>query len=435
MYFLYSAVLVLACLLSSPLWLLAMLRHGKYRAGFGERLGFVPRHLTAGSGDGPRIWIHSVSVGEVLAATGLVQELRWRFPQGRIFVSTTTDTGQKLARTRFGADNVFFFPLDFPFAIRRYMEAVRPELIVLAETEFWPNFLRLARESGAAVAVVNARISDRSFPRYRRFRRLLTRVLEPVDLFLAQSREDARRLVAIGARDQHVQVCGNLKFDAQRPAEAAIVASLRAALASADASPVIVAGSTVEGEEPLVLEAFRAVLRQFPAAVLMLAPRHPERFPAVAALLASSGLHFRLRTRWTEADSLTGGVLLLDSIGELGSVYALADAAFIGGSLVSRGGHNILEPALQGVPILTGPHTENFRDIVALFREANALTVVADASALAGAIVHMTQSPNERQAMAERATGLLRQHAGATARTVDELEKLLAANRREPVTP
>lgn len=443
MYFLYSAVLVLACLLSAPLWLVAMLRHGKYRAGLGERLGRVSRHLvavtpTTSSEAGPCFWIHAVSVGEVLAVNGLIQELRRRFPQGRVFISTTTATGQKLARARFGEDNVFFFPLDFAFAIRPYLEAVRPELVVIAETEFWPNFLRLARESGALIAVVNARISDRSFPRYRRFRRLLSRVLGQVDLFLAQSQEDARRLVAIGAPAERVQISGNLKFDLKPPLEAAIVARLRAALIPTHASPVIVAGSTVEGEEPLVVEAFRLVLQQLPTAALVLAPRHPERFAGVAELLASSGLDFRRRSQWSEGDSLAGGVFLLDSIGELGAVYALADVAFVGGSLVARGGHNILEPAVHGVPVIAGPYTGNFRDIVALFRAANALTVVADSGALAAALIHLTLSASDCQAMAARANGVLQQHAGATSRTADELEKLLTARmkskgQRQPV--
>ena len=193
MYLIYSALLAAGLLVTLPYWLMQRLRHGKYRAGLSERLGRIPERLLVQPAR-PTIWVHAVSVGEVLAVSGLVDELKRRFPNYRIVISTTTDTGQKLARTRFGAENVFYFPLDFAFAIRPYLRLLRPELIVIAETELWPNFLRLGKASGARIAIVNARISDRSWPRYRRFQRLLARVLRQVDLFLTQTEEDARRL-------------------------------------------------------------------------------------------------------------------------------------------------------------------------------------------------------------------------------------------------
>jgi 3-deoxy-D-manno-octulosonic-acid transferase len=360
----------------------------------------------------------------------LADELKRRLPERPILISTTTAAGQKLARARFGEENVFFFPLDFAFAIRPYLKALRPELIVAAETEFWPNFLRLAHASGSSVAVVNARISDRSFPRYRRCRRLMARVLRHVDLFLAQSQEDVRRLLEIGASPERVQVAGNLKFDVAPPPEPAIFGSLRAALVRGEGFPVVVAGSTVEGEEPLVLAAFHELLRTYPHAVLILAPRHPERFVAVAELLASSRLTRWRRSQWRATEPVAGGVFLLDSIGELGAIYALADLAFVGGSLTPHGGHNILEPALHSTPVLVGSHTENFRDIVGLFRAAGALRTVADAEALAAELICLSANPEERRAMASRGAAVLRQHAGATAHTADELEKLLDADAR-----
>ena len=220
-YLLYSLVLALGMLVSLPYWLYQILRHGKYRRGLTERMGKVPaRVLTKESespdaGSQPRriIWIHAVSLGEVLAVSGLVEEMRRAFPRHRVVVSTTTDTGQELARKRFGAGNVFYFPMDFAFAIRPYLQALRPELVVLAETEFWPNFLRLASASGARIAVVNGRISDRSWPRYRRFQWALRRMLAHVNLFLVQTDEDSKRLQSIGADAERVQVTGNLKFD------------------------------------------------------------------------------------------------------------------------------------------------------------------------------------------------------------------------------
>src|SRR6202451_347198 len=217
MYLIYTALLAAGLLVSLPYWLMQRLRHGKYRAGLGERLGRIPRRLSA-QPTRPTIWIHAVSVGEVLAVNGLVLDLTKQFSRHRVVISTTTDTGQKLARTRFGAENVFYFPLDFAFAIRPYLRLLQPELVVIAETEFWPNFLRLAQASGARIAVVNARISNRSWSGYRRFRHFLARVLQQVDLFLTQTDEDARRLEEIGAPAERIHVTGNLKFDVHAPA-------------------------------------------------------------------------------------------------------------------------------------------------------------------------------------------------------------------------
>src|SRR5579864_8992322 len=242
-YFLYSLLLAAAMLLSLPYWLYQVLRHGKYRTGFPERLGRVPVRLMAENAHphGKRvIWVHAVSVGEVLAVSGLVEEMKARFPQHRVVVSTTTDTGQELARKRFGEQNVFYFPMDFAFAIRPYLRALQPELVLLAETEFWPNFLRLAHAGGVRIAVVNARISDRSWPNYRRFRWALRKMLVHVDLFLAQTQEDSARLQSIGADPQRVQVTGNLKFDISLPSTPPIVETLRQSLASEHAGPVLV---------------------------------------------------------------------------------------------------------------------------------------------------------------------------------------------------
>src|SRR6266478_2493613 len=326
MYMLYSALLAAGLLISLPYWMFGKRRHGKYREGLNERLGRVPSRLQGHIG--PAIWVHSVSVGEVLAVGELVGKLRRRFPGYRVMVSTTTATGQKLAKERFGEESVFYFPLDFGFAIQPYLTTLKPQLIVIAETEFWPNFLRLARNSGARIAVVNARISDRSWPGYRRVRRIgiLAAVLRNVNLFLAQSEEDARRLLDIGAPGERVQVSGNLKFDVAAPAPPAIVASLRSVFQQAGAGPVIVCGSTVEEEEGLLLLAFQNVLASHPRAVMILAPRHPERFGEVAQLLEHMGISYWRRSLWG-GDSIAGGVFLVDTIGELASLYALGDVA------------------------------------------------------------------------------------------------------------
>lgn len=427
-YLLYSFLLAVAMLLSLPYWLYQVLRHGKYGRGFSERMGTVPARLVSPSANSPArrvIWVHAVSVGEVLAVSGLIEEMRRRFPDRRIVVTTTTDTGQKLARKRFGDENVFYFPMDFAFAIRPYLRALRPELVVLAETEFWPNFLRLALAAGARIAVVNARISDYSWPRYLRFRWALRRMLAHIHLFLAQTAEDARRLQSIGAHAERVRVTGNLKFDVTQTSLPPIVESLRKALAAERAGPVLVYGSTVEGEEPLLLKAFENLRVEHPHAVLILAPRHPERFDQIAILLQQLGIPSVRRSRW-QGDPLAGGVLLVDSIGELSAFYALADVAFVGGSLVPRGGHNILEPAQHGVAIVVGNHTENFREIVSLFQSRDAVRIVSMAD-LPLTLMHLLAHDAERLAVGRRALETLQSQTGATARTLDALQSLLAA--------
>lgn len=424
MYLLYSALLAAGLVVSLPYWMFGRRRHGKYREGLGERLGKVPLRLRREAG--PVIWIHAVSVGEVLAVSKLAGELGRHFPQHRVMVSTTTSTGQKLAMKHFGEDNVFYFPLDFAFAIRPYFSVLQPKLIVLAETEFWPNFLRLAHRSGARVAVVNARISDRSWPGYRRVRRILADVLRNVDLFLAQTEEDASRLRDIGAATERVEVSGNLKFDVTAPAPPAIIASLRSAFLQAGAGPVVVCGSTVEDEERLLLRAFENVLVSRPRAVMILAPRHPERFGKVAQLLEQLGIRFWRRSLWS-GDPIAGGVFLVDTIGELASLYALGDVAFVGGSLVPRGGHNIIEPAQHGVPIMVGNHTENFRDIVNLFQSRDAVRVVGPAE-FPLVLMDLLSNESERTALGRRGAETLRSQMGATEKTVRALEQLLQSS-------
>jgi 3-deoxy-D-manno-octulosonic-acid transferase len=421
-YLFYSLALALGMLLSLPFWLYQILRHGKYRRGFSERTGRVPGRLRSASGQ-QVIWIHAVSVGEVLAVSGLVGQIRRYFPQCRVVVSTTTDTGQDLARKRFGEENVFYFPMDFAFAIRPYMRALRPELVVLAETEFWPNFLRIAHGSGARVAVVNARISDRSWPSYQRFRWALRRMLANVDLFLSQTEQDKARLESIGAAAGRVQVSGNLKFDVSLPTPPAIVETLRRSLAVEGAGPVLVCGSTVEDEEPPLLRAFENVRVSHPRAVMVLAPRHPERFEAVASLLQQMAILARRRSQW-QGEPLAGGVLLVDTIGELAALYALADVAFVGGSLVPRGGHNIIEPAQHGVAIVTGNHTENFRDIVGLFQSRDAVRIVGLAE-LPLVLMQLLDNDAERMGLGRRAKETILSQMGATSHTLEALQGLL----------
>jgi 3-deoxy-D-manno-octulosonic-acid transferase len=429
MYTFYSALLAFLLVLTLPYWLVQMMRHGKYRAGLRQRFGAVPPAL-ADRGGKPAIWVHAVSVGEVVASSAVVTGLRQKFPSHRVLVSTTTSTGQRLAAQRFGAENVFYFPLDFAFAIRPYLEALRPELVVVAETEFWPNFLRLAKRSGARIAVINCRISDRSLPGYKRFRlwlpRLLEKTLDNVDCFLAQTDEDEKRLIEIGAAETKVTLTGNLKFDVAPPPLPEIVASLREGFSRSGAEPVLVCGSTLEGEEGSLLSAFRNILANHPKAVMILAPRHPERFPEVTELVEKLGFRMWRRSLWS-GETLAGGVFLVDSIGELATLYSLATVAFVGGSLVPRGGHNILEPALYGVPIVTGNHYENFRDVVNFFASRNAVRIVGLAE-LPLVLMELIENADERTTLGRNAMVALESQRGATARTISALLQLMGVS-------
>ncbi|HEX3985825.1 MAG TPA: 3-deoxy-D-manno-octulosonic acid transferase [Acidobacteriaceae bacterium] len=413
----YSLALLLVVVVGAPWWLLRMATSGKYREGLGERLGRIPTRIRGSLTGAPAIWIHAVSVGEVLAASRLIEELTQRLADWQIVVSTTTRTGQKLARERFGAERVFYFPLDFAFAVRAWLRVLRPRLLVLAETEFWPRMLVECRRSGVEVTVVNARISDRSWPRYRRLARLWRPLLSRFSAVQAQTELDAQRLRGLGVRN--VRVGGNLKFDVRATQPAAVTERLRERLPPG--SRVLVCGSTLAGEEEMLLDAA-------PDGVLtILAPRHPERFDEVGQLLRRRGGPWVRRSEWMQSPAMLelGSVFLLDSVGELASVYSLAGAAFIGGSLIPAGGHNPLEPAQFGVPVMMGESYENFRGIVEALRAADAIRIVPRdhlRETLAGMFGDLALA----QAMGERGRQVFEREAGATARAVETVLEVLA---------
>ncbi len=426
--FFYNVALVTVLLAGSPWWLWRMATTEKYREGIKERLGRVRRGLTAWA-EGQRaagravIWLHAVSVGEVLAVSRLVSEIERVVPNHRVVISTTTRTGQGLARERFGAERVFYCPLDVPWAVRAYLKALRPALLVLAETEFWPNLLQGCFRRGIPVAVVNARISDRSWPRYQMLRRLWRPILGRLSRVLAQSETDAGRLRALGCRAEAVSVAGNLKFDVRVAHEAEVTRLLRPA-----AVRFLVAGSTLEGEEAALLEAWPRLLEGEPDLAMVMAPRHPERFGAVATLLDAAGVRWVRRSDWKkrapENPLRAGEILLLDTIGELASVYALASVAFVGGSLVPAGGHNPLEPAQFGVPIVMGPHYANFRAITEDLLAHEAVRIAAPGE-LFEVLRDLFRNGDERRAMGERARKVFEQQAGATGRCVEAIGEIL----------
>ena len=423
--FFYNLALLAVLAAGSSWWLWRMATTQKYREGLFERLGRV--RLFKGKGERPLIWVHAVSVGEVLAVTRLVKTLDAVLPEYFVAISTTTRTGQALARERFGSDRVFYCPLDLPWAVRAYLNALQPRLLILAETEFWPNLLHGCFRRGIPVAVVNARISDRSWPRYRFLRRLWQPILGRLSRVLAQSDTDAQRLKAIGCPPDRITVAGNLKFDVRAATEADATRQLKTL---ATGLKFIVAGSTLEGEESALLEAWPRLLEVDPQLVMVLAPRHPERFCAVAALLDRSGVEWVRRSDWSSNPAAPpkplqpGQIVLLDTIGELASVYSAAAVAFVGGSLFPTGGHNPLEPAQFGVPIVIGPHYANFRAITEELIAHDALRIAAKED-LAATLVELLRDSAAASAMGGRARLVFNQQAGATARCVDALRELL----------
>jgi 3-deoxy-D-manno-octulosonic-acid transferase len=419
-YVLYNVALGLFLVLGFPFFFLKALRTGKYLPTFWERMGRVPWSPHEASPE-RAIWMHAVSVGEVLSSRRLASALKKAFPGRRLVLSTTTLAGNAVARQNpSGWDELFCAPFDFPSPVRRALDALNPGLLVLVETEIWPNLIREARRRGTRIAVVNGRISPRSFTRYRKIRFFLRGVLSQVDVFLMQAQPHADRLISIGAPSERVFVTGNLKFDASEgPAPPEALARI-----IGRETPLIVAGSTLEGEEQMVLRAYRGILSSQPAARLVIAPRHPERFGAVASLVRAEGFSGARRTE-------VGGpgwdkVLVLDTIGELAQVYPLATLVFVGGSLVPRGGHNILEAAVAGKAVIVGPHMENFQEISDLFRENDALVQVSSAEALAAEMTALLGDEARRTRLGERARSLILENRGALEKTIEALRTLVA---------
>lgn len=427
---LYSVLMALVLLLTLPWWVRELRRGGKYREGLMERLGRVgERRLVAPDAAESVVWVHTVSLGEVLAATPMVHALRAARPDVRVVVSTTTRTGQAIARERFGAESVFYFPVDFAFAVRAWMRFWHPSLVVLVESELWPRFLIEAQRAGIRVAMVNARVSPRSWPKYWRMRAIWKPLLGQMALVHAQTEKDARRLWQLGA--EAATASGNLKYDVRVPEGGVLPQLLRAQL-PADV-PVVICGSTLAGEEALLLSALTSLASE---AIVVLAPRHPERFAEVAEQLKVDGRPWARLSAWRLAPQrvMPGTILLLDSVGELAATYALATVAVVGGGFLHSGGHNPLEPAALGRPILIGRGYANFEEIVAVLRVAGAVRV-AGADELATALETLLRDKAEAEAMGARAGAACAAHAGATLRAVRALTQLLppAATEKVPL--
>ncbi len=452
MYLLYGILFTAGVIVAAPYYLWRLRGNIASGAGWRERIGFLPKSLqqAARRPDSGSIWIHAVSVGETLAVAGLVRELKRRYPRRQVFMSHVTpagrQTGEKLLPSRSTAGTSapvagrFYLPLDWAGPVRRVIARVQPALLVIVETELWPNLIREAHRFGARVVVVNARLSDRSFRGYRRFALFMRRLLGPVDAVYAQTSRDAERFQLLGVPPDRIRTTGNLKFDGKPPALGPLPRLLGRAVKSAYRGPVMVAASTMPDEEKLVLTAWNEIRRDHPHALLILAPRHPARFESVSELLATEGIKFVRRTGLEPAEAdlecqiRSPEVLLLNTLGELAGIMDVADVVFVGGSLVPTGGHNLLEPAYWAKPILFGPHMDNFRDMAALFVEGRAAIRVGNASELAQQTLGLLADLELARLMGKRAKSLLEREAGATDRVLDHLRELFEVETETKVT-
>jgi 3-deoxy-D-manno-octulosonic-acid transferase len=414
MYALYSAVLGMGLLAYLPAFLVRRRRAG-YRRNLGQRLG----RLGEGLPPEPRCWVHAVSVGESAAAVPLVEGIRRRWPELGIVVSTITPTGARIVGERLAGTAVHrYFPIDLPGPVRRALDAARPRFFIAIETELWPNFLRALARRRIPAMIANGRISDRSFRRYRWVRGLMRRVLADVSVFAMQTDEDARRIIALGAPPSRVVVTGNLKSDLLPEAAGDDPAGWRARLHLGAGARLWIAGSTHRGEEAVVLDAFLRARNRCPELALLLAPRHPERAGEVEALIRERGLLAARRSR-LPADGAPGAVIILDTVGELAALYALAEIVFVGGSLVPIGGHNVLEPAMRGKPVLVGPHMSNFREGAELLQRSGGGLVVKDAPELERELARLLEDRDLARRMGDAAREAFAGRQGAVSATLD----------------
>jgi 3-deoxy-D-manno-octulosonic-acid transferase len=427
-YLLYSIVTLFVFVVVSPYFLYQALRHRKYIGSLRQRLGYLPVSFNL-DGD-ESIWVHAVSVGEVLTARPLVAALQAEYPNLRVFLSTTTRTGQQLARRgALEADAVFYFPFDWTFTARRTLDLVKPRLFLMMETEIWPNLLRECRRRGVKTAVVNGRLSSRSFPRYRLARGFFGRVLGDIDCFCVQSEATSCRLAQLGADPARITVTGSLKFDSldvhDRVPNRGDARVLRFFRLSPE-RPVIVAGSTLKGEEEAVIRAFKRLRASTgTGALLILAPRHPERFAEAERLCRQEGLSTERRSDLPIDAEPRADAVIIDTIGELAQIYQLATAVFVGGSLVPAGGHNILEPAMFGKSIVFGPHMDNFAEIAEAFLSSEAAVQVQSGAELEEAVLSLVGDPVRRARLGAAARALVEANRGAKDRTLAVVTELL----------
>ena len=438
MYLAYSFLMLVAFVLVSPYFVYQAIRYQKYIGSLRQRLGLLP--ITFNVDGEESIWIHAVSVGEVLTTRALAAELKALFPHLRLFLSTTTVAGQQVARRDLQqCDGVFYFPFDWTFIVRRTLKLVKPRVFIMMETEIWPNLLRMCRKQDVRTVVINGRMSPRSHSRYRLVRPLFRRVLAHVDRFCMQSEESARRLIDLGADPSRVSVTGSLKFDSlEVPAVTPHGKPRERVLRFFRISPnrhVFVAGSTVRGEEGAVLRAFARIKAASPASLAIVAPRHPERFGEVESLARDAGFVTTRRSQLPIDAEPRADVVVVDSIGELARLYRLATVVFVGGSLVDHGGHNILEPAIFGKPIVFGPYMRNFKEIAETFLLNDAALQVHSDRELEETLLALLTDPVRRARLGAAARALVEANRGAKEKTLAVIAELVPSASHGVVLP
>jgi 3-deoxy-D-manno-octulosonic-acid transferase len=426
-FFLYNLTLTIAVLLGLPWFAVKLITTPKYRPGATQRLGFYPETEFRKLEGKETIWVHAVSVGEVIAAIPFVRELRRRHPERKIVVTTVTATGNRTARAMArDADLILFFPFDLRPIVRKAIGRIRPALFILIETEIWPNCIHELHRMGVPSLIVNGRISQASYSGYLKIRFLMKRVLQEITAFSMQTAEDARRIITMGAPEGRVQNSGNIKFD--RPAHPLSdeeKARLRRDFRLPESGEILVAGSTHSGEEEPLIDAYLRLKQDVPDLLLILAPRHPERSGEAALLLQQKGLAFQKRSQPEEGKD----VLLLDTVGELARLYGIGTVAFVGGSLVPHGGHNILEPAAYGVPVVYGPHMENFPEISKVIREREAGIQCTDGESLAEVLGDLLGTSEKRERLGKAGMAVIEENQGALEKTLTLVHQLLSSHK------
>lgn len=427
MHFFYDILAIFIVVLATPVFIIRLIRE----KGFGQRLqqsfGFLPAEDLMPVAHKDCIWIHAASVGEIVAASPIIKEIRSEFPGKPILVSVVTSSGYAMAKRIIkGADSIIFFPIDLPYLPYHIVRRIRPSAFLLVETELWPNFLKAARHFAIPVMMVNGRISDKSVERYRYMLTILKDMLDTVGKFCMQSTIDAQYIIRLGADPRRVFVTGNTKFDQTytyvTPQEQE---TIRHEMGIDQGDPVLVAGSTHSGEEEMLFAAFQKVREYFPTAKLVVAPRDIIRGEELVTLATTNGLKAALRTDLLMKCSNIHDIVVLDTIGELGKIYSLGTIIYVGGSLVARGGHNILEPAAHGKPIVVGPHMFNFKDTYALFSGREACITVYDTANLAGKLLEILNNEQLRLKMSQETLAIIEENRGAARKSAMYLREFL----------
>ncbi len=417
MFFLYDIILVDVFVLYLPY----LFWRRKWHKDFLMRLGFLPPGLVQSLRDKPNIWVHAVSVGEVLAVKNFIRQIREEFPRYNIVISVVTKTGYEVARSQFQTgETIIFAPLDFTWAARKFADTIAPKVYVAAETEIWPNLLRILQNKNIPIAIINGRISQRSYDGYRRISFLMKPILNGIAIFCMQSAADAKRIIELGARVDRVHAVGNVKFDELPAADEALPD-----FGFEKSERLWIAGSTHPGEEDILLDLHKMIQTKFPDLRLVLAPRHIERSREIIYLVEEKNFRPVLLSKLRETKLTPHSVVIVDTMGKLRSLYPLAAIVFVGKSLLGRGGQNVIEPASFSKPVLVGPHTDNFRDVIRLFCEANAIIQVRNPQQLGEEILRLLQSPEERSELGRRAYQVVKTNQGATAKSLEFIRSLL----------